>query len=503
MTVRRGVRTWGIVAAGLLVAVAALAGSVRSGSSHAAGTASARGQAQAKPRPNIVVVMADDQNVETLRVMTNVRTLLAAQGTTFDNSFVSYSLCCPSRATFLTGQYAHNHGVMGNAPPGGGYTKLNHANTLPVWLRRSGYYTAHIGKYLNGYGNPARGSASQTEVPAGWTNWQGSIDPSTYQFYNYTLNQNGRLVTYGTDAASYQADVYTRKAVEIIRARARLRQPFFLSVAYLAPHNGGPRTPQDPPNQATPEPAPRHQNRFESEALPRPDSFNEADVSDKPAVVRNRARLGAAKIAGIEESYQQRLESILAIDEGVAAIVSALRAAGELSNTLIVYTADNGFMHGEHRIPEGKVVVYEPSIRVPLIIRGPGFGKAKRVNDLVANIDTAPTIMTAAKAKSSRTMDGRALQPFGAKPATNWPRDVLLETGGGAQNRYVAVRTHRYVYAEYANGDRELYDLQTDPQQLTSRHNDPALASIRATLASRLAQLRACKGAACKSGGIG
>jgi N-acetylglucosamine-6-sulfatase len=500
---RRRKRRLGVVAVFLLALVAALAGSAQERTSLATPAAEAKSTAKQK-RPNIVVVMSDDQTVESVRVMSNLQRLLMREGTTFDNSFASYPLCCPSRATFLTGQYAHNHTVMGNSPPEGGYVKLDHSNTLPVWLRRSGYYTAHIGKYLNGYGNPSRGAASTTEVPAGWTNWQGSIDPSTYQFYNYTLNENGRLVQYGSDPASYQADVYTRKAVEIIRQRARSTRPFFLSVAYLAPHSGGPRTAQDPPNQATPEPAPRHQNDFESQALPRPPSFNEADVSDKPAVIRNRNPLRPAQIRGIEENYQQRLESILAIDEGLAAMVAALRQAGELSNTLFIFTADNGFFHGEHRVPSGKVLVYEPSIRVPLVIRGPGFGKNKHVSDLVANIDVAATILAAAKVKARRVLDGRALQPFGKRPSTNWNRDILLETGAAGrqgQNRYTAIRTHRHVYVEYANGDRELYDLQADPHQLTSLHADPASASLRQQLASRLARLRTCKGAACRTGG--
>ena len=498
MTRTRAVRRpAGVAAAGL---AALVAGAALAGAGDEARSASAVAAKPKQKRPNVVVVMSDDQNVETMRVMPNVQRLLAQQGMTFDSSFVSYSLCCPSRATFLTGQYAHNHGVMGNAPPEGGYAKLDHRNTLAVWLQRSGYYTAHIGKFLNGYGS--RGS-NPTEVPPGWTSWQGSVDPSTYQFYNYTLNENGRLVQYGTAPAQYQADVYTRKAVDIVNRRAASVRPFFLSVAYLAPHSGGPRTPQDPPNQATPEPAPRHQNRFESEALPRPASFNEQDVSDKPAVVRNRARLNPARIAGVEENYQQRLESLLAIDEGVGAIVEALRKKGELSKTLFIYTADNGFFHGEHRVPSGKVLVYEPSIRVPLIMRGPGIKAGSRVSDLVANVDTAATIVDAANIKPSRTLDGRSLLPFGKNARLNWQRDILLETGGGGSNRYSAIRTHRYLYAEYANGDRELYDLQADPQQLTSRHADPAMASARDQLAARLAQLRSCKGAACRTGGLG
>ena len=168
----------------------------------AAGIAAIAGLASATPRarrpstrPNVVVLMTDDQTVESMRVMPNVKTLLADQGVTFDNSFVSYPLCCPSRATFLTGQYAHNHGVWGNAAPNGGYYKLDSTNTLPVWLQRAGYQTIHLGKYLNGYG-----TRSQTEIPPGWGEWYGSLDPSTYRFRDYTLNENGKLVTYGTDS---------------------------------------------------------------------------------------------------------------------------------------------------------------------------------------------------------------------------------------------------------------------------------------------------------------
>ena len=187
-----------------IAAVAAFTGSV--------------GQAQTPPafRPNVVMIMTDDQTVESMRVMPNVKALLADQGVTFDNSFVSYSLCCPSRATYLTGQYAHNHGVMGNAAPNGGYYKLDSTNTLPVWLQRGGYQTMHIGKYLNGYG-----TRNADEVPPGWGLWYGSVDPTTYRFYNYTLNENGRTVNYGTGTANYQTDVYAQKAVNLIAASGR------------------------------------------------------------------------------------------------------------------------------------------------------------------------------------------------------------------------------------------------------------------------------------------
>jgi arylsulfatase A-like enzyme len=445
-----------------------------------------KGGVQQQRRPNVVVVMSDDQTVESMRVMANVRALLAREGTTFANNFVSYSLCCPSRSTFLTGQYAHNHGVMGNAAPNGGYYKLDSSNTLPLWLQRGGYHTVHIGKYLNGYG-----TRNATEVPPGWNEWYGGVDPTTYRYYGYTLNENGRTVAYGQQ---YQADVYTAKAVDAVRRLAPRSEPFFLSVAYLAPHAGAPRESDDPRGMATPVPAPRHRNRFASEPLPRPASFNEADVSDKPGVVRNRRLLTPRQVAAITENYRQRLESILAVDEGVAQIVAALRAAGELDETLFVYTSDNGFFHGEHRIPAGKVQVYEPSIRVPLIVRGPGVPRGRTLVEPSINVDLAPTIVDAANVRAGRVMDGRSLLPLLAHPSRRLGRDVLLETPS-----YTGIRTPRYKYVEYSNGERELYDLARDPDELQSLHAEPSHAAVRKELARRLMELRTCRGAACRA----
>jgi N-acetylglucosamine-6-sulfatase len=452
----------------------------------------AEGQAQSSPalRPNVVMIMTDDQTVESMRVMPNVKTLLADQGVTFDNNFVSYSLCCPSRATYLTGQYAHNHGVWGNSAPNGGYYKLDSTNTLPVWLNRAGYQTMHIGKYLNGYG-----TRNAREVPPGWGLWYGSVDPTTYRYYNYTLNENGTTVNYGTGVANYQTDVYARKAVGLIAAQAADPRPFFLSVAFLAPHAGGPRDPDDPAGQATPSPAPRHRNLFRTQPLPAPPSFNEADVSDKPAAIRNRPLLTTARINKIRENYQQRLESLLAVDEAVAQIVNQLAAIGKLDQTYIIFTSDNGFMHGEHRVPQGKVVLYEPSIRVPLIIRGPNLPAGVHRSQFVENIDLAPTIVDATDVQPARVMDGKSLLPFAKDPILHSGRDLLLETP-----TYAAIRTPNWLYAEHVTGEKELYNLARDRDELNSVHNDLGLAATRTNLATRLARLRGCLGATCRRG---
>ncbi len=472
-----------VLSFGAIVGVALLAGLTPAPRSTAA---------EAPVRPNIVVVMSDDQTVESMRVMSNVNTMLGAEGTTFADNFVSFPLCCPSRTTFLTGQYGHNHTVMGNAMPQGGYEKLapTHANTLPAWLKLAGYHTVHIGKYLNGYGRQR-----PTEVPPGWDEWFGSVDPSTYRYYDYTLNENGKLVHYGTAAGDYQADVYTAKAVDAVKRLAARTEPFFLSVAYLAPHSGGPRESDDPANLATPVPAPRHRNRFSAEPMPRTAAFNEADVSDKPLAVRRRPLFGPARINGITEMYRQRLESILAVDEGVAAIVRALQDSGELSRTLFVYTSDNGFFHGEHRIPNGKVQHYEPSARVPLVMRGPGVPRGVRITQPSINVDLAPTLVDAANAKVGRATDGVSLLALLADRTRFVGRDVLLETP-----TYAAIHTPRFVYVEHNTGERELYDLRTDPDELASLHDNAAYAQIRSDLARRLLTLRACKAAVCRKG---
>jgi N-acetylglucosamine-6-sulfatase len=446
-------------------------------------------------RPNVVVLMTDDQTLESLRVMPGVRRTLADRGTTFTRSFVSFSLCCPSRATFLTGQYAHNHGVLGNRPPTGGYFRLDRRETLPVWLQRAGYRTMHVGKFLNRYGV----DLGPYHVPPGWDDWHGSVDPFTYQYYGTMLNENGVLRSYPSD---YSTDLYAGRALELIGRAARGERPFFLSVGFLAPHDGGPRELEDPAGMVTPVAAPRHRDRFAYESLPpsaRP-SFNEADMSDKPAYMRALPPIGQQQAEAIEENYRQRLESLAAVDEAVVAITNALRSAGELDNTLLIFTSDNGFFHGEHRMPTDKMLVYEPSIRVPLIVRGPGVPVGVERRQLVTNADLAPTILDVADASATKPQDGTSLVPLLADPRLEWGRDLLIEGAEGFTVRgFEAIRTYRYLYAEYTTGERELYDLERDPHELSSVHDDPEYASIQVELARRLRALRICAGETCRT----
>jgi arylsulfatase A-like enzyme len=474
-----------VVAACLLLAVGALsAGAV--GAPQAASSSS--------KRPNIVVLMTDDQTVESLRVMPNVKRLLADRGASFESSYASFPLCCPSRATFLTGQYAHNHGVLSNHPPEGGYYALDNSNTLPVWLQRSGYVTAHIGRYLNGYGN-----RSPTEIPPGWSEWYGAVNNSAFGFYDYTLNENGRLFTYGKSPDAYQTDVYAQKAVDIVRRRAPAGESFFLSVGFLAPH----ATEWGPGRQGEAAlPAPRHLGRFSSEPLPKPPSFNEADVSDKPSFVKRLPLLDGPTIDDVRDRYRLRLESLLAVDDAVAAIVGELARSEVLAETLIIFTSDNGFFHGEHRIPAGKIYLYGPSSRVPLVMRGPGIPAGVRLRQLVANIDLAPTIVESARVQPGRLMDGRSLWPILRDAGVFWGRDILLE-GPGLDPDALAVtalHTPRWAYSEYLGGETELYDLATDPHELRSIHDASSSTATPRDLARRLAALRRCAGAGCRRG---
>jgi N-acetylglucosamine-6-sulfatase len=451
----------------------------------------------AAAKPNIVVLMTDDQTLDSMSVMAQTNRLIGEQGTTFTRSFVNYPLCCPSRATLYTGQYAHNHGVLGNGPPLGGYTRLDKTNWLPLWLQAAGYRTMHVGKFLNGYGR----LSAPTEVPLGFNDWHGTVDPSTYSFWNYTVNENGTLRTYGAanEPEFYSTDFFARRANELIAAAAPSDQPFFMSVAFLAPHAGQPREFDDPAGQSTPAVAPRHVNAFSTVALPQPASFNEADVSDKTALMQRRPLITPQVFGAIQENYQQRLESLLAVDEAVASIVGGLEATGELDNTLLLFTSDNGFFHGEHRVRQGKLLVYEPSIRLPLLMRGPGVPAGKRQSQLVTNADLAPTIVDAADARPGRAPDGRSLLDLVDDPGVQWGRELLLEGGTNAGLTYTALRNYRYKWVEHANGERELYDLETDPDELTNRSIDPALASVRFAMAERLAALRKCAGSSCRA----
>lgn len=460
--------------------------------------------------------------------MPNTLGLIGGEGVTFSRYYVSDPLCCPSRATLLTGAYAHNHGVLGNGPLGGGYAALDKRENLAVWLQDAGYRTIHIGKFLNYYGEPP--FSDPREVPPGWSRWETLAgEDSTHYFYGYRLNVDGTLTErFGDlgysrkdpagcpqdppepDGCKYQTDELTRRAVDQI-AESAPGGPFFLSLDYVAPHG-------DYPLPDGPEPATRHDGSWATVPLPRPPGFNERDVSDKPRWIRRAPRIGAYLLGRTQTEWQNEIESLRAVDDGVARIVEALRAGGELDNTYVFFTSDNGFFSGEHRIHRAKYLPYEPSVRVPLLVRGPGLSPAARSAELAANVDLAPTILDIAGAAPVPSVDGRSLMPFARNPELRSRRPILLEgftraveAATAREGRahasisapirdYQGIRVGPYKYVRYAGGAKELYDLRDDPHELHSRQSDPRYRDVKRFLARRLRRLRLCGGEGCRSG---
>jgi len=500
-------------------------------------------------RPNILVVMTDDMAATDVEFMPNVRRLLAGQGTTFADAVDSFPLCCPARATFITGQYAHNHGVKGNFWPYGWYEMKRRRNILPAWLDRAGYETALIGKWLNGYG--ARNGHG--EVPAGFDIWRGLLDVSAYDYFNFVMNRNGRLriwgdkefarglvefanieVTPGVKTVAdifakleevfgpgpysywgterpkeYSPDVTARIANGLVRRQRRSSRPFFIWWAPIAPHREDVATTLMGRPGRDPRSPQRHEAFSSAQQLPQPPNFNESDLSDKGSPMTDAAApLSQAQIDQLQLDYEGRAGSLRAVDDGVGRLVRTLRRTRQLRNTLIMFVSDNGWMQGEHRIPGDKFLPYEESLRVPLIIRGPGVPRGRTIQGQVSNIDFAPTLLDAANARARRKMDGVSLLPTARRPKRRPKRALEIEALAplfagdipvNAWDRpYRGVRTDRYTYVVWTEtGEEELYDRESDPFQLTNVAGDPSYAAIKAQLAAKLVKLHRCRGRSC------
>lgn len=500
-------------------------------------------------RPNILVVMTDDMATTDVKFMPNVRRLLAKQGTTFSDAVDSFPLCCPARATFITGQYAHNHGVKGNFFPYGWYGLADRGNILPRWLQKSGYRTAAIGKWLNGYGAiDGRG-----EIPKGFDIWRGLLDVSAYDYYNFVMNRDGKLKYWGDkdfarklvefanievtpnptgligiitklrqvfgnppytywgaeNEKDYSPDVTGQVTENILRRERKQKDPFFVWWSPAAPHREDVSTTLLGKPGPDPRPAMRFEPAVNQLMLPKPPSFNEADVSDKSDLEQYAPLLTQEDIAQLQLDYQGRAGSLMAVDEGVGDLVKTLKRTNQMKNTMIVFLSDNGWMQGEHRIPGDKYLPYEESLRVPLIIRGPGIPKGKVREGQVSNVDFAPTLLDMANVKPGRTMDGVSLLPA-TKNRKRMPNraiaiealEPLFENDNVPANRwdkpYTGVRTDDYTYVVWSlTGEKELYDLKKDPYQLTNVIDDPAYASVRDEMAGKLEILKDCVGKEC------
>jgi arylsulfatase A-like enzyme len=456
-------------------------------------------------RPNIVFVLTDDQPVgmdaATPWIAQNIRDM----GTQFDNSFVTTSLCCPARTTLLTGEYAHNHGVISNAGPLGGasYFRANGGDqhTVATELQNAGYQTALIGKYLNQYPNET--GDPDTYMPPGWSEWRAAVDVFPFdtagEQFNYHMIENGTRVAYGSTPQDYFSDVVRDHSLRFVKNALENGRPFFLYMAFVSPHV---------PSRA----APRHVNTFRSLLMPMSESFNEADVSDKPRWVQRRALMTPTEISSMQDTYRNMHSSLLAVDEAVQALHQFLSRARAIENTVFVFTSDNGYHFGEHRVFDDKNTAFEEAIRVPLYIAGRNVRRGEKRAEIALNLDITPTILDLAGIPMPASVDGRSLRPLfdqtTPEPAA-WRKRFLVEhyapdpVQGSRLSpfpyllEYSAVHAVDSIYVEYAYGDTEHYRLDLDPAQVTN--TESALSPLeRAALHAQLAALRTCVGATCR-----
>jgi len=500
-------------------------------------------------RPNVVLIQTDDQSLISLRArfrdywdrqrraMPNTLGLIGAKGVEFTNYYVSDPLCSPSRATLLSGQYAHTSNMKRNSGPEGGWTGWQTQpimnENLAVALDRAGYHTAHVGKFTNGYVGETPDSVELT-VPPGWDHWYVPSYGNTLYYYGTLLNidgvESGPLGSEGYDiggretdppactaanlldpvpgvVCNHSTDLFSRDAVAQIEQSGD--QPFYLQVDYNTPH-GDFRSPIGA------QPLSRHYDTALKTVMKRPAGFNEADVSDKPSFIRQMPRLSAGEIKQIGVRWQKDLESLRGVDDGVGAIVKALRRTGKLANTYIFFTSDNGQFNGEHRMGSAKFLPYEPAARMPLLIRGPGIRPRTKTAELTANVDLAPTILSLTGARLPGGYDGRSLKPFWKSLKRRTRRPIVLEGFSGPNDvppiagdasasapapprNFSGLRAGRYKYIEYTSGDRELYDLRRDPAELINRAGDPAWRQVLRRMTRELAARKDCRGSVCRA----
>jgi arylsulfatase A-like enzyme len=447
-------------------------------SDHALLRENQRVEAQSVNRPNFVFIMTDDLDERSMQDLPGIRQVMGSNGTTFENAYVTYSLCCPSRATILRGQYPHNHDVIGNGLPEGGEAKFRSLgrdqSTVATWLNGAGYQTKAIGKYMNSYNN--------LYVPPGWDEWYVMMgnhwnlsDPTTGK-----INDDGQETTLG----GHSSDVFADKTSDFIRRSSANPEPFFVMVGTKAPHN-------------PPEVADRYQDQFATTPLPRPSNFNEADVLDKPRWVRSLPRLTQGEISNIQDEYRKRLRSMLSVEDLLKQTIATLEETGELDNTYIFFTSDNGYHMGNHRLGADKKTPYEEDIGVPLMVQGPGVPAGAVRQQLVLNNDFAPTIAELAGVSTPGFVDGSSFVPLlSSSPPPSW-RTAFLEEGwleGGTlvpTPTHKSIHTQRYMFTEYDTGERELYDLNADPYQLESKPR-AGNEQLYSELQTRLNALRAC-----------
>ncbi|MGI9253744.1 MAG: sulfatase family protein [Thermomicrobiales bacterium] len=444
----------------------ALLGSIAGAMSARTMPASAR-----RGQPNIVVILTDDQNRDTLRFMPNLRHLVGRQGTTFENAIIPTPLCGPSRSVLMTGRYAHETGVLRNESDLGGWRKYRahgwEQDNLFTWLHDAGYHTGLIGKYMNGHpeGRPAPEDIDRACITA-------EIQNQPYLDGEWTMTIDGETQT-GT---GYLTDTLNALAVDFI-ASAPDDQPVLLWLGHRAPHHPWQPKPEDLPP-------------FSGQAVQRDTAFNEADITDKPAWLQPPL-LDAAQQAELDEGWREALAMLQSVDDGIAAIVKTLQQTGRLDNTWIFYLTDNGYFFGQHRL-DGKAVLYEEAISFPILMRGPGARRDRVDYRLASTVDLAPTIREIVGLPERNDLAGLSLLGHGRRTT------ALIEswsTRSEALPEAAGLRGPGWVWIQ-SGGFDENYDLLTDPGQ-TSNIAASLTPEHRAALAARTAALSACAGQRC------
>ncbi|MCW2852026.1 MAG: betC 1 [Nocardioides sp.] len=442
--------------------------------------------ARSRAKPNILMFTVDDMTVGDLPYMPNLNRLVVKQGTRLTQGTAPTPICVPARASLLTGQYAHNHGALTISGAGGGFKAFEDANTLPVWLRRAGYETYFSGKYLNGYG-----MANPRYVPPGWTGWRGSVDMSTYGFYNTRYNINGKVVT----RSAHNSDVLNGFTTDVIGSRAKSPKPWFMWTNFVAPHHGGRHESDDPPLSVlkTTMPAKRDRNTFRNLNLPRdPEMWVGGGSPWAPKSASKAFR------AAVREANQQRIESLQSVDDAVGAAIGKLRRTGELKNTYVIFTSDNGFLVGHHN-KDGKLVPFDRSLRIPMVVRGPGIPRGRQVSTPTTNPDIAVTIAAIAGARPGRRVDGVDMLDYW-RSATTYDRPVPIEAypvKGGRKRIYSGIRYGRWTYVQLPGGKEVLFDRRRDPGETHNVARRQGNAAILRELRRLNRSYRDCAGSSC------
>ena len=419
-------------------------------------------------RMNIVVINTDDQRFDSIARLPNISSL-AAQGVTFTNAYQATPLCGPSRASMFSGGYlSQNTGVLENTGPNGGPGLFDDRVTLGTVLQAAGYRTQFVGKWLNGYEGMGR------YVPPGWTRWVGrkSFATRTSWFaFKYVTGSSDRFSS-GTGnviTASQYTTFYERDEIMDFIGRNGSGQPFFVFWNPSAPHELATPAPADAGMYST------YQYRGRG--------YGETDLGDKPRWVRQYSGP-----VDDDEFVRDQMRSLHSVDRSVAAIVDKLRSTGQLDNTLIVFTSDNGYMWGEHGV-WAKIKPYEESTKVPLVVVMPGVSPRTERGLVSVSLDLGPTLYEIAG--TPRQTDGRSLVPLLRNPDAAWRSAIYLENYGSSTNgnsTWAGVRNQRWKYIKYWTGEEELYDLDNDPFELDSRHRDSSLATLKASLRAQTDQ---------------